>query len=63
MSLIALGFRSISMAPASLGPVKAMIRSLDAGGAAKKLQEILAGKNGSIRAELHDYASDNGVEI
>jgi phosphotransferase system enzyme I (PtsP) len=51
------------MAPASLGPVKAMIRSLDAGGAAKKLQEILAGKNGSIRAELHDYASDNGVEI
>ncbi len=63
MSLIALGFRSISMAPASLGPVKAMIRSLDAGGAAKNLQEILAGENGSIRAELHDYASDNGVEI
>ena len=31
MALIGLGFRSISMAPASVGPVKAMILSLDAG--------------------------------
>ncbi len=29
MALIGLGFRSISMAPASIGPVKAMILSLD----------------------------------
>ncbi len=31
MALIALGYRSISMAPASVGPVKSMILSLDAG--------------------------------
>ena len=31
MALIGLGFRSISMAPASVGPVKAMVLSLDAG--------------------------------
>ncbi|MHA1164518.1 MAG: phosphoenolpyruvate--protein phosphotransferase [Alphaproteobacteria bacterium] len=63
MSLIALGYRSISMAPASLGPVKAMIRSLDAGTAAKKLQEILASENAGIRAELLNFASHGGVEI
>ena len=31
MALIGLGYRSISMAPASVGPVKSMILSLDAG--------------------------------
>ena len=31
MALIGLGFRSISMAPASVGPVKAMVLSVDAG--------------------------------
>ena len=31
MALIGLGYRSISMAPASIGPVKSMILSLDAG--------------------------------
>jgi phosphotransferase system enzyme I (PtsP) len=30
MSLIALGLRSLSMAPASIGPIKTMILSLDA---------------------------------
>ena len=36
MALIGLGFRSISMAPASVGPVKAMILSLDAGNLGRK---------------------------
>ena len=31
MALIALGFRSLSMAPASIGPIKTMILSLHAG--------------------------------
>ena len=31
MTLVGLGFRSISMAPASVGPIKAMVLSLDAG--------------------------------
>ena len=37
MALIGLGFRQISMAPASIGPVKAMILSLNA----EKLRETL----------------------
>ena len=36
MALIGLGFRSISMAPASVGPVKAMVLSLDAGNLARR---------------------------
>ena len=31
MALIGLGFRSLSMAPPAIGPVKAMILALDAG--------------------------------
>jgi phosphotransferase system enzyme I (PtsP) len=63
MALVALGFRSISMAPVSLGPIKVMIRSLDVGATSKKLQEILAGDNGRIREELQEFASQSGVEI
>ena len=63
MALIAVGFRSISMAPASLGPVKAMIRSLNAGDASKKLFDSLAQENGSIRHQLEVFAGQTGVEI
>ena len=42
MTLIGLGFRAISMAPASVGPVKAMVLSLDAGNLARRLEELLA---------------------
>jgi phosphotransferase system enzyme I (PtsP) len=63
MALVALGFRTISMAPASLGPVKAMIRSLDAGAARDKLQEAVNGQGGEIRRQLEEFASQNKVEI
>src|SRR5690606_40161262 len=41
MALIGLGYRTISMAPASLGPVKSMILSLDAQKLACVLEELL----------------------
>ena len=40
MALIALGFRTLSMAATAIGPVKTMIRSLDAGAVADYLDEI-----------------------
>ena len=40
MALIGLGYRSISMAPASVGPVKSMILSLDAGARALDAAQI-----------------------
>lgn len=63
MALVGLGFRSLSMAAASIGPVKAMILSLDAG----KVQRLLDGqlKEGAenIRADLKRFAEKNHVSI
>ena len=63
MALIALGFRSISMAPASVGPVKLMIRSLDANAASRELQDMIASGEGDIRELLEEFAAREGVEI
>jgi len=63
MALIGLGFRSISMAPASVGPVKAMILSLDAGNLAQRLDELLESKDTSIREDLKRFAAEQGVQI
>jgi phosphotransferase system enzyme I (PtsP) len=63
MALIGLGFRSISMAPASVGPVKAMILSLDAGNLAQRLDELLESKDTSLREELKRFAAEQGVQI
>ncbi|MGQ0673409.1 MAG: phosphoenolpyruvate--protein phosphotransferase [Hyphomicrobium sp.] len=63
MALIGLGFRSISMAPASIGPVKAMIRSLDAGRVTKRLDDLLDESSSAIRSELERFAVSEGVEI
>ncbi len=63
MTLIGLGFRSISMAPASVGPVKAMIRSLDASNLEQKLDELLEGHAISLREDLKRFAAETGVQI
>ena len=64
MALIGLGFRSISMAPASLGPVKAMVLSLDAGDLWDRLKELArARKATTVRDELKAYAAEKGVQI
>jgi phosphotransferase system enzyme I (PtsP) len=63
MALVALGFRSISMAPASLGPVKAMIRSLNAADASDKLQQAINGEESQVRRVMEQFAASNGIEI
>ena len=55
MALMALGFRSISMAPASVGPVKAMILSLDAAALRERLNEWLETKSTSLREDLKRF--------
>ena len=63
MALIGLGFRSISMSPASVGPVKAMILSLDAAALREELDEWLETKSTSVREELKAFAAEKGVQI
>ena len=63
MALIGLGFRSISMAPASVGPVKAMVLSLDAANLKARLDELLASRKSSLREDLKRFAMETGVQI
>ncbi len=63
MALIALGFRTLSLTAASLGPVKTMIRSLDAAGAARYLAEIGERPDHSLRHRLEAYARDHRVAL
>jgi len=63
MTVIGLGFRSISMAPASVGPVKAMILSLDAGDLRERLDAWMESKNTSLREDLKRFATEKGVQI
>ena len=63
MALIGLGFRAISMAPANIGPVKAMILSLDAARLTAYVDDILKSGDTEVRQKLSKFASDTGVEI
>jgi phosphotransferase system, enzyme I, PtsP len=63
MCLIGLGFRTLSMAPASIGPVKAMIRSLHASKLRLYLDSLLAGRSGSVRGDIEHFAAENGIEL
>jgi len=63
MALIALGFRTLSMAPAAIGPVKTMIRSLDATAVAGYLEEIAGRPDHSLRPRLEAYARDHNIAL
>jgi phosphotransferase system, enzyme I, PtsP len=65
MALLAMGFRSLSMSPASVGPVKAMLLALDVGKAAAALDQMLTDCDGcpSLRSQLERFAEDNGVPV
>jgi phosphotransferase system enzyme I (PtsP) len=63
MALIGLGFRAISMSPASIGPVKSMVMSLDAGALQAWLADRLGSCEGNLREGLKRFAEEQGVEI
>jgi phosphotransferase system enzyme I (PtsP) len=64
MALIAIGFRSISMAPAAIGPVKSMILSVDCERLNSFVEKRLEPKQtGSLRDDLRRFAELNSVEI
>ena len=65
MALIGLGFRSISMAPAAIGPVKAMLLELCAGDLAARLEECMAegGAETDVRALLTSFADENNIPL
>ncbi len=65
LALVALGYRSLSLSPSAVGPVKAMLLDLDAGKAAALVGKLLESPAGSvsIREQLKAFAADHGLQI
>ena len=63
MALIGIGFDNISMAPSSVGPVKAMLLKLNQSHLAKFMTPLLATPVHSLRPQLHAYARGNKIPI
>ncbi|MEN3951046.1 phosphoenolpyruvate--protein phosphotransferase [Iodidimonas sp. SYSU 1G8] len=63
MALIGIGLRSLSMTPASVGPVKEMIRTLDVAKLRSYLLTLLPLPDHSLRTKLTNFARDHGVEL
>ena len=63
MALIGLGFRHLSMAPTSIGPVKSMVRSLSASDLEQHLESLTDFSGLSMCRILRTFAMDNSVMI
>ena len=62
MALIGLGIDRLSITPAAVGPVKAMVRSLDRAKLSAHMATLLADPPRDMRGSLTRWASENGVE-
>jgi phosphotransferase system, enzyme I, PtsP len=63
MAFIALGYDRLSMPAAGVGPVKRMLRGLDAGAARREVERLLASPATSVRADLTQWAKSAGVAL
>lgn len=63
MALIGCGIRSLSMPPAAIGPVKAMIRTLNVRDLTHYLEYVCTEPVHSIRLQLEGFAKDHGVDL
>jgi phosphotransferase system enzyme I (PtsP) len=63
MALLGIGIRRLSITPASVGPVKAMVRSLDVAALSAHCTDLLKGGVANLREPLAQWASDNNVEL
>ncbi|PZM09441.1 phosphoenolpyruvate--protein phosphotransferase [Rhizobium tubonense] len=65
MALMGIGFRSVSMSPASIGPVKAMLLGLDVGALSKVMEEALDDTHStrSMREILVEFAESHNIPL
>ena len=63
MALVGLGIRRLSITPAAVGPIKAMIRSLDRAAAMALMEKLLAEPPADMRAALSTWADEQSVRI
>ena len=63
MALIGIGAENFSITPAGVGPVKAMVRSLDAAAVRTRLEQLLSRPPRDMRRALTDWARRHSVTI
>jgi phosphotransferase system enzyme I (PtsP) len=63
MALIGIGAVNFSITPAGVGPLKAMIRSLDAAAIRGRMEQLLARPPRDVRKALTEWARRHGVVI
>jgi phosphotransferase system enzyme I (PtsP) len=63
MALIGLGAENFSITPAGVGPVKAMVRSLDAAAIRSRMEQLLAKPPKDMRKALAEWARRHNVTI
>ena len=63
MALIGLGIDRLSITPAAVGPIKAMVRSVDRPALMAHMESLLATPPRDMRAALLDWAAQSGVEL
>jgi phosphotransferase system enzyme I (PtsP) len=63
MALMALGLRTLSMAPPTVGPMRAMIRSLDLGQLRAHMAALGRQRGTDMRSSLRAFARDHGVAL
>ncbi|HWK35980.1 putative PEP-binding protein, partial [Sphingomonas sp.] len=64
MALIGLGIERLSITPAAVGPIKAMVRSLDRAAIMAQMTQWLADPPGrDLRAALQQWAVTHGIEL
>ncbi len=63
MALVGMGLRDISVPPSAVGPLKAMIRSLDSAPLRDCMSRLYGQQRHSVREHLRAFAKDHGVMI
>lgn len=63
MALLGTGLRSFSMPPSAIGPVKAMIRSVDVADLTQSVNEMCESSEPSVRRTLEEYARKRQIVL
>jgi phosphotransferase system enzyme I (PtsP) len=63
MALIGIGIDRLSITPAAVGPIKAMVRSLDRKAITQYMTTLLADPPRDMRGALSDWAAHAGVDL
>jgi len=62
LALIGLGIHRLSITPAAVGPIKAMVRTTNHADIRQKMDELLKNPTGNLREELAKWAASQGIE-